>query len=202
MRFNKPIYLCLQGPSISLLDENIQEFKNRDVLWASLNKFRIIEDNILNKIDRKLDIIYCSSLTRFQEEYTHIKKSNAVLISNHEIASNEKNIKIDIVSSLGYGFSSLFAFLSIISQLECPAIYIFGADGVARESVYFGQEKYINENFKDRTYSIYQDTVIMNKLFWKLIDYWGIKKAKIFNCTPESAITCFEYKNWKNINAE
>lgn len=198
MHFKKPIYLCLQGPSIKTLEDNVEYFKEHDVLWASLNRFSIVQKGVLDKIDKKFDIVYCSSKERFSQEYYNLKFFNGTIISNYEIAFYT-DIKISILSNYGYGFSSLFACLATFLSLGCPAIYLFGADGEAKQTVYYGQDEYKDEDFKARTTSIKTDTVVMNKLFWFLMKYWGIPKGQIVNVCPSSAIECFDKVDIKSL---
>ena len=56
---NKIVGVALHGKSIEELEERIELFKDLDIVWVSLNAFDIIETYILNKINKKLSLIYC-----------------------------------------------------------------------------------------------------------------------------------------------
>jgi hypothetical protein len=194
------IIICLPSPSIKELEDNIESFKNVDCQWASLNRFKAIEENILYKIKKRLDVVYCSSPERFSEGYKNIKDFKGLLITNSQIARQKingiynENKKV-YVSDWGYGFSSLFAMICALIKLKYKQIFLFGAQGYAEntENVYYSQYKFRNENFKARKNSIYRDTKIMNKHFYELLDYWGIetKDVDIYNVTQKTKIDCF-----------
>lgn len=199
MKITKPIAICLQGTSIEILQQKINLFKNKDWHWASLNKFQVIEDEILSKTNKKLDIVYCASDQRFKEEKNNIdnfmQKSNTLFITNSDINYRylHKVYNTELyVFDWGYGFSSLFAMLCALGKLGAKRIYLFGADGIKGEKeVYFCQNK-IQENFEARANSIIKDTQIMNKIFWDYWNYIGLKEIEIINVNPNSAIICFQ----------
>lgn len=58
---NKTVCIALHGNSIKELEDNIEEFNTDNICWVSVNSFDIIEEYILNKINKKLDIIYCGA---------------------------------------------------------------------------------------------------------------------------------------------
>ncbi len=53
----KTICLITGGKSIEELESRIEEFKDLNVLWAGMNRFELVEDNILKKINKHFDII-------------------------------------------------------------------------------------------------------------------------------------------------
>ena len=63
-KIEKPICFILHGHSLEEFDKRIQEFKDFDVAWMSLNQWWIAQD-ILDKIGKKLD--YVSLLTNSSE---------------------------------------------------------------------------------------------------------------------------------------
>ena len=61
-RINKrPILILLHGKSIVELEDNIIQMKDLDVCYCSINYFTLLEEHILNRIDRRLDFVYDSS---------------------------------------------------------------------------------------------------------------------------------------------
>ena len=56
IKLGKPVFLCLHGPSLQKLDDQIERFANADVYWATVNSSAGIE-GILQKIDKKLDFL-------------------------------------------------------------------------------------------------------------------------------------------------
>jgi len=60
---NKNVVIMSHGKSIEELEERIDEFKDYDIVWTSLNQFTIVEDFILSKIGKRLSIVLdCSSV--------------------------------------------------------------------------------------------------------------------------------------------
>lgn len=57
VKIDKPVCFILFGHSLEEFDNRIQEFKDLDVLWFSLNWWEIAQE-ILNKINRKLDYVF------------------------------------------------------------------------------------------------------------------------------------------------
>lgn len=197
----KPIFIIGQGPSAYELQENIHKFKNKDILWASLNRFQLIEDEILSLIDKKLDIVYCASNQRYKEERKSIQvfknKEESLFITNSSsyVCFDDFHNNCHIyISDFGYGFSSIFAMLCALGKLQAKNIYLFGFDGgpiPVGNDVYFCQKK-IDDNFEAREKSILKDTIMMNKIFVDYLEYIGVKDMKIINVNPYSIITCFE----------
>lgn len=190
----KTAYLCAQGPSISLLDKHIDKFIDKDVDWCALNKPSLIQNRILNKIGKKLSLIYCSSEQRWNEDKDFImSQEKCAFITNHQIALLAGLECGVLLSSFGYGFNSLFACLVAMMRIGYHRIYIFGADGHVSDldNAYFGQDAYDGEDFDARRNSIKRDTQFINKYFWELTDYWGINRADIINVGMDSSITCF-----------
>lgn len=53
--------ILLPGPSITELEEKIGQLEELDICYTSVNDFWIMEERILSKIDKNLDIVMCSS---------------------------------------------------------------------------------------------------------------------------------------------
>lgn len=201
----KTVCIVANGPSVSELDATFENFDRDYVIWGGMNTFKPIEDRILKQRGKNFDLVYCSSNTRFEENYDDLMQvkmnPQRVLISSYccsyyfELSVNEI-----LISDLGVGFNSLSAFLYTIMNYGPSRIILFGADGYVENlnNVYYGQEKYDGENFFHRKITIEKDTKIMNETFWKICDYWNIPRCKIYNCSPKSAITCFDKIDYRN----
>ena len=57
----RPVLILLHGKSIAELEDNIVDMKDLNVCYCSINYFTLIEEHILNRIDRRLDFVYDSS---------------------------------------------------------------------------------------------------------------------------------------------
>jgi len=195
----KPIIIIGQGPSAKNLEDRIQEFKGKDVLWASLNRFKLIDKEILSQISQRLDIIYCSSDERFKQSMEHIKdhlRWDGVFISTHKIYASmsrmfsHKDLSLTYGADWGYGFSSIFAMLCALGKMDARRIYLVGFDGEARGGKTYYKQEQLNDNMDARATSIAADTRMMNKIFW---DYWkhiGLGQISIRNLLG-SSIECF-----------
>ena len=177
----KPVFVCLQGSSISDIADHLPRLLSLDVLWASLNRFDILEQ----KLDIKFDIVWLSSVERL-----------------HQIRYTPSHIVNHTQSLYAFGFSSLFAFLCYLIKKEYKDIYLFGADGGTKSDKLYFAEDDMKENIEERKNSIYKDTLIMNDLFWKLIDYWGVgnkNTVNIYNVNNDSLLTCFRTIKYKDL---
>lgn len=166
----KPIVIVGQGPSSKLLKQHIELFRDKDVIWCSLNRFHDIETDVLSKIDRVFDILWCSSNVRFDETYPYLKdagkRGTTLMTTTH--TSLRIDFEADVyVSDLGIGVSSIFAMLCALGKLRAREIYLIGFDGYAVDTdhVYYGQKK-IKDDFISRKASIKVDTILANKIFW------------------------------------
>lgn len=225
MNIDKPIAILLQGPSVSELEDKIHLFKDRDWLWTSLNRFQMMEDTILSKIGKELDIVYCSSRQRLSEEYENVKRflaregtmfvtTTATVVDNPDLLDNT----VGLVKSFdwGYGFNSLAAFLFILGKLGAKKVYLFGCDGHHSENqTYYQEETYLEDIAngrlpKDRSVSfpysaqarcIKSDSEYMNSIFWKYWEMIALRKeaTTIVNVNPESSITCFSKCSYEEV---
>lgn len=195
---NKPVCILLNGTSLQILEDNIEHFKDFDVIWCGLNRFKYIEDHILQKIDKKFDWVYCSSEERWNEIEKDLK--DVEIITNTEITYRNPEMTPIYISDFAYGFNSLWALLCVLIRLGHKNIYLFGCDGAVWNhkrkldtQVYYRQNE-IKDDFNARLLSISKDTEILNDMFKRLMDYWGIslRDVNIKNVNKESKVKCFE----------
>lgn len=81
----RTICVIAHGKSISELESKIPELKDHDICWASLNLFTMIEEGILSKIGKHLDIVSdCSNvpLTGTYEPHMRIPRFETFLSRN------------------------------------------------------------------------------------------------------------------------
>ncbi|MCK5609589.1 hypothetical protein KAR91_47380 [Candidatus Pacearchaeota archaeon] len=172
----KPVIIVGQGPSVQQLKDNIELFDGQDVLWSALNRFHIIEKDILSVIDVDFDIVWFSALLRYEEMYKHlfsVAKRGSLLMTKTSVA-DIFNFPANIYASdFGTGFSSLFAMLCALIKIGATNIYLIGFDGYAEneDDVYFGQKKMYSDNYRSRMMSIKKDTDVMNAMFWEYVEY-------------------------------
>ena len=97
---DKTVCVLLHGKSIEELEDRIEEFKNDNICWISMNEFDIIQDNILNKIDKQLDIIYNFSLHRGNMEKEIQIPNIKQAIDKGSLLITNKNLFIDAYTRL------------------------------------------------------------------------------------------------------
>jgi len=195
---NKPVVILGQGPSSRLLERNIGLFRDKDVFWASMNRYIFQEREILGKIRKRFNMIWCSSNVRFNEMRNHLKESakDGALIMTTTHTYLRIDFQADVyVSDIGIGISSLFAMLCALGTMGANDIYLIGFDGYATHpgQVYYGQHK-INDDFIARQESIQKDTKVFNKMFWDYFEktvYRTRDEMRIHNLTG-SKISCFK----------
>lgn len=205
---NKNIILLLPGSSLKELH---QHMPIENVLWASLNRFSFIERHLLKPYGKELDLVWCSSSVRFEEEKQNIfqhLKSGKIFYTNHELYLQNRGLfshfpKQIICSSEGHGLCSLFCFLAILIKQNAKKIILVGADGKADLQVYYNDSELINEDLEERRKTILRDTKIFNKIFWDCIKIWyPPTSTEIINTNRNSAYTIFPYQSLENIKKE
>lgn len=55
---NRVVCIVLHGKSVEGLEQHIESLKDLDLCWISVTDFPMIEDFILSKIDKKLDVLF------------------------------------------------------------------------------------------------------------------------------------------------
>lgn len=200
----KSIILVGQGPSVKLLEKNIENFRGFNVIWASLNRFMIIEKEILSRINKKFDMVWWSTLNRYEAYFNYLKEAGergTTLFSNEERGKKLFNFKCKIETSEyagGAKYSSMFCFLCALIARGYTEFYLIGFDGYAEgvESVYYKQNemsKTFKDNFISRQKSIARDTDNTNTHFWNYVESNISVKIKDINIyvTRGSRLTCF-----------
>lgn len=66
----RPVGIMVHGKSIENLEKNIYELKDYDICWASLGVFDMMEEFILSKIDKKLEVVFdCATVPHARVEH-------------------------------------------------------------------------------------------------------------------------------------
>ena len=223
---NRPIAILLHGSSIKELEERIEEFKDLDFCYVSINYFKIMQEKILSKINKELDLVYCSNykefLTRQQDIEEFLSKDNKKLLTTFECLwqtenedfANQYADKIHFCKMLVYEDNSypnsLAVLLYNLIREGFYKIILFGCDGLLDEkeddidkisNTYFGKEQLKKEQ---RDWNLIVDTKKFNEYFtdalWrKLKEEEYRDKLNIVNCSPESYIKVFKIINYDEI---
>ena len=108
---NRVVGLIARGGSLEELEKRIEEYKDLDICWASLNLFTPAEDFILKKINKTLSIVSdCTNLSNrdyFEpnvrrprlERFLARQEDNLLQISNTVIADLEYTKQHDILTT-------------------------------------------------------------------------------------------------------
>ncbi len=89
----RTVGIVLLGKSIENLEINIESLRNKDICWMSLNLFSPVEDFILSKIDKRLDIVYDSCSLPQSLAYNYETKIRLPRITRY-IERNDTNMWI------------------------------------------------------------------------------------------------------------
>jgi|WetSurSiteA1Bulk_404760.scaffolds.fasta_scaffold11875_3 hypothetical protein len=218
----KPIAILLHGSSIKLLEENIDKFQDLDFIFCSLNYFSILEENILKKINKSFNIIYCSSSAEFLlrkndiEEF--LNRDNTIFVTTPQTIwetetedfFNKYNKKIYLTKLHLYRSdiypNSITILLLYLIRYGARKIAIFGYDGIGQvnyseiQDTYYEKEKFL----KDRNWNLVADTYNFNKYFsellYKLFDENQLRQElDIINFSRNSYIETFTKLSLDNL---
>lgn len=95
----RPVAIILPGFSLRELQERIAELEDYDICYAGVNTFKIIEDDILQKIGRDFSIVMCSanpasemnSIVDFLEK----QKDNTIIFGTESFQVRKKELPRD-----------------------------------------------------------------------------------------------------------
>jgi hypothetical protein len=196
-----PLILCGKGPSVNVLKNNIDLFKESGVFWGAVNNMYSIEDEVLSLINKKLDILYFSSLDMSladrEEILNFIARGEGLFITNHEVAgwmglSHGGNVYL---SSFGYGFNSLFAFLVSYGKVGGKKVCLIGFDGGEN---YYSDEIYFSSRFtlptREYIATLKNDADVFNRVFPIIYKNYDLRTEVVtlvgsrINCFPQMTI--------------
>lgn len=213
----KPIFIVLPGPSVENLKNHIVDVNDiyPDAIWASMNHYKILEDSILSKVEKKFEVLgyldphilnhYMAEIHEFLD-----RESNSIFISDYDtIEDIEKlgglrvrNLQGSVVySSYSRGknpkvsdkfYNTLTAMLLTLIGLGHREFVLFGADGAGP---YFGEENNSDRDgipVNEIQRRLSEDTKFMNEYFWKLKNEITPEHVAIANCSGDSHLTCFD----------
>lgn len=154
---NNTILLLIHGKSIETLEQRIQEFKDLPVSWGSMSTFEVPQEFILDKINKKFDLVFDSSTVKNEETYekevriprlekyfstssgkyicTRTDKSNLYSLRNRIYPDFNNKYKDRIICAEDINIDpipfcvSLHLFIACVAKLGYKNIFLFGADG-------------------------------------------------------------------------
>ncbi len=208
---NRPVCVLLHGKSIKELEKHIELFREKDICFASINNFNILEANLLGRIGKRFDIIDCTSPLEFVRKAIDIEKflsegEDRLLISTIEAIRYvyKGNVFLDkfrervfiIYEPIGADrINSLSMLLPILISGLPSKIFLFGVDG-CKEGVNEKDSYYRADELRNipRGTRIGIDTTLFNKHYQRLQNTHckGIHIPPIYNCNPDSHIKVFK----------
>ncbi len=200
----RPIGLLLHGNSIAEFETRADEFAPLDLCYMSVNRFNPVEDNILRKMWRQLELLFCFSEQDMPLRYTIImefldRPTHNILITSYSALSwlqpgqwrdmlrdygHKIHIRPRLLCRPAYPPSILFI-LDMLQELDIHNIILFGADGWLPSDM---KDKWNQKAMAatyyhgtDRPVGLVKDTLLFNKLY--------IPRGGVWNCSPGSHLT-------------
>ena len=207
----RPCAILLPGSSISKLKRRIKELKDLDICYASVNDYWIMEDAILSKIGKKLDIIMRSAIecrVPGERDFAFLKRKGNFFISERAgyfenqmplgdflsdrvlfFVAERSEIMHHVPSPeypLHFFAQASFTILTQILMIGGASLIVwFGADGglLNWRNLYFGG--WASDSLDRLKY----DTETFNFTFQRLLsnvhNTWG-KNPPLINCSEKS----------------
>ena len=220
---DRPVAILLPGTSIKELEERITELKDADICYASVNDFWIMEEKILSKIGKQLEIVLCSAKECNVPSKKHDKfldRENVAFLTedvsfHHSLDDYMDRYKdklcffaTDLMfDSLNcpsperpYHFFAQASFVVLLSMVligGAETVILFGADGGDRfqRGNYYGGWRETQS-----VWNLGYDTGFLNATIFKVLENvcvtHGVSKFRILNCSPGSYYCAFNTLNY------
>lgn len=153
----KTILIVIHGKSVEELERRITDFKDLNVHWGSMSTFHIPQKYILDKINKKFDIVFDSSTVKNEIEYEtrlrlprlrkYFDTTDGKYICTRTDKNNLYNLRSVIDSPFNNSYRdriiytedigidpnpfcvSLHLYIACLAKLGYERIVLFGADG-------------------------------------------------------------------------
>lgn len=198
----RPVFVLLHGKSIKRLEQSIMQFEHKDICYASVNYFTVMEERILSRIGKRISLLWSSSPQNIQERMpavnAFLERDEKNMLLTHPPALklfNEQpgvnflerfREKIWLDTTPPRNLNSALFLLPILIEEGTKTIIMFGADGCAEVSKpdiiasYYNPEKY-NDG---RGVGIVRDTKRFNVHFQDLLPAIKESGVTLLNCSP------------------
>ena len=214
----RPCVILLSGPSVTKFRQLSLKLKDKDICYASVNDYWVIEKTILNKLDKKLDIVIRSAKeckVPSQPDFDFLNRPvNNVLLSERAGYCESQMPLSEFLAKYGYKVfffvaerstimrhvpspqyplhffaqASFTILMSILAIGGSPLIVIFGADG----GYIHGRELYLDGWVDSSLERLQYDTWLFNNtwpfLRKNLVQTHGVN-PRIINASPRSHYT-------------
>jgi hypothetical protein len=203
----RTVGFLLHGSSINAFSDYASELVSRDVVWAGLNHFSLLEDRFLRPFGREFSLVFCCAdgeverrlpaLTSFLQRPTRnllITRPDHLAAFDKELGPHRDRIACELLPPLWPYPNSLTIFLRLLVQAGVRRIVLFGCDGYLGDDddslpTYVGAEEFI----KEKRYSgVLLDTLLFNAHMPRILNTWrarlGASFPEILNCSPGTNI--------------
>jgi hypothetical protein len=209
---NKIIGVMLGGYSINTLRLVIKEIKDYDVCWCAINSFKMMEDFILNEIDKKLSIVQWLAEVEYWEDYEKLvripmikefveREDNNLIIISSKILDNfnklgEKEIyenhqdKFYVIEDPSEWDvpNSLALFIMLLTKYGAEKFILFGCDGYNEDNNRTLDSYFQKELKRQERLIAFRNDKVCN-LYSDTIDFKGSFKRRYLDfCTKERLI--------------
>jgi len=215
---NRTVAILSHGKSIEELEDKIYQFKDKDVCWVSFNYWQLMEEFVLSKIDKKLDIILdCANAETLEYEeairipfISKLLKRNTLVLSLQKVLDGWSVIKqklyqdrivlLDKHFDISTVANTLVLLIYAIAQSNPKEILLFGVDGYIEEDD--GLSSYYKPDFQlfrrlairlDNKATLKRETNAFNNTFFSNYKKLFNKEYTIstINYSKDSKITIF-----------
>ena len=209
MDISRPIFITCPGPSLKILDDNIERFRDSKIYWFSLDLFPFSEEKILSKIGHKTNFTWTDNLSDpstilFGE---HINEPERWFLLREDVFLTHSFPKDKVrlaqaVERCGSVCNPIWG----LKALGFKEFYIFGMNGGYHDGMYYldgyleakiVQAKVNNISSPiERGHDLKNDTRIMNTLLYKE------RYLDVYNVNPESRVNLFKRININQIRED
>lgn len=210
----RPVAIVVHGPSVSELGGRMGELKDSNICYASLNRFQIIERDILSPIGAQVELLLVGSMAEIPALHddiaAFIARGNTLFLTEHAALPKIRRIGQEhprILSCRATGpypgkptagepfhtpvINSLASLIHFCIAGMPSAIILFGADGgrgTGDELYYKQTDPVYGSHHRTKGQSLGSDTGKFNALMFDLLGrcYALFGYVPIYNCSLES----------------
>lgn len=186
-------FVLALGPSMYTLEDRIEDFKDKNIVYCGVNHFPINEKHVLSKVGKVFDIVYMVNSTRMRQNawaiQMHIDRGGLFITSNEFEGAlieeeNPAAVKLNATAALTYR----------LVKDGANRVFIFGMDGCPNEhGLTFHQDEFqINKSMENE--DVLKKGYLKDARNMDMMKEWIDKDKvfKVFNVNPASLIDTFK----------
>jgi len=200
----KPLIYTWQGPSLSILDENLNYFNDKDVYFQTLSMTHICDRIILSRIHRYTNFMYLDHANLVDEFIIQAKtRKDLWAFIPSKFKSYLKYIPKTIIERViiydDTSDNGIYSVLVPYIALGFKKIFLFGMDG----GLVNGKRYYLQDYFRIKNIGVegfngnMPDDIRKLPMFFDELKREGLPlDCKIYNVCPTSKVDVFEKITW------